>query len=104
MATGVLKVTPEEMQSAAAELTGYVNTMEQSFRDMKQTMTASAHYWVGQAGDAHRELYNEQVADAEEFLARCREHIRDLNTMAGVYIQAEQTATAKAEELPAMTF
>ena len=104
MARGVLKVTPEQMQSAAAELRGYVNTMEQSFRDMKQTMAASTHYWVGKSGDAHRALYNEQVADAEEFIARCREHIRDLYAMAGVYIEAEQTATAKAEELPTITF
>lgn len=97
---GTLKVAPEEMIAAASELSGYVSAMNDCFTNMKNTMAQSSSYWVGEAGDAHRKLYQEQVAKTEEIISRYTEHVRDLNAMAGVYIEAEQTAQAKAEELP----
>lgn len=97
---GTLKVTPEEMVSAASELSGYVSNMNECFNQMKNTMSQTANYWVGEAGDAHRQLYQEQVAKTEEIIARYTEHVRDLNAMAGVYDEAEKQAEAKAEELP----
>lgn len=97
---GVIKVTPEEMISAASELSGYVSTMNECFQQMKNTMQQSESYWVGEAGEAHRKLYQDQVAKTEEIIARYTEHVRDLNTMAGVYTEAEQQAAAVADELP----
>ena len=97
---GTLKVSPEEMQAAASELSGYVSTMNDCFREMKATMERSASYWVGEAGDAHRQMYQEQVAQTEEIIARYTEHVRDLNTMAGVYTEAELSAQMLADELP----
>ena len=101
---GTLKVTPEEMAAAASELSGYVANMSECFTQMKNTMVQSASYWVGEAGDAHRQLYNEQVEKTEEIIARYTEHLRDLNAMAGVYSEAEAQAEAKADELPTMNF
>lgn len=97
---GTLKVTPEEMQAAASELSGYVSTMNDCFQQMKATMDQTAGYWVGEAGNAHRQMYQEQVAKTEEIIARYTEHVRDLNTMAGVYTEAEQSAQTMADELP----
>lgn len=97
---GVLKVHPEQMQAAAAELAGYVQNMNNCFQTMKNTMAGTSNYWTGDASNAHRKLYTEQVAKTEEFIARCNEHIRDLNAMAGVYMEAEQSAQAQVEELP----
>lgn len=99
-AIGVIKVTPEEMAAAASELSGYISTMNECFQQMKNTMQQCESYWVGEAGNAHRNLYQEQVAATEETIARYQEHVRDLNTMAGVYSEAEAQATAKADELP----
>lgn len=97
---GTLKVSPEEMQAAASELSGYVSAMNDCFQDMKSIMQRSSSYWVGEAGDAHRELYQQQVEMTEQIVARYTEHVRDLNTMAGVYSEAEASAEAAAEELP----
>ena len=104
MALGVLKVSPEEMQAMAATLSGYVRTMDECFRTIKNTMATSSVYWVGDAGNAHRALYEEQVEYTEQIVARYTEHVKDLNTMAGVYAEAEQTAQTAAEELPEITF
>lgn len=97
---GVLQVTPEEMQNAAAQLSGYLKTMEEAFASMKKTMAGTAWYWGGEAGDAHRRLFEGQISKTEEIIARYQEHITDLNAMSGVYSQAEQTAAAAAEQLP----
>ena len=104
MAIGVLKVSPEEMQAAASALSGYIRTMDSCFQTMKRTMSTSSVYWVGEAGEAHRAMYEEQVEETEEIIARYTEHVRDLNTMAGVYSEAEQTAQSAAEELPNISF
>lgn len=101
---GTLKVSPEEMQAAAAELSGYISNMNECFEAMKRTMDSSDSYWMGEAGNAHRQLYNSQIATIEEIIARYTEHVTDLNTMAGVYSQAEATAQAKADELPSINF
>ena len=101
---GTLQVTPEEMQSAASQLSGYLSNMQSCFDAMKNTMTGTIGYWVGEAGDAHRRLYQSQVTKTEEILRRYQEHVRDLNAMAGVYAEAEQAAANEADQLPAINF
>lgn len=98
----VLSVSPEELLSASGQLSGYIQTLQESFNDMKQTMSSTVGYWVGEAGDAHRQLYEEQVANTAEIIDRYREHVVDLNSMAGVYSDAEQSASNVAEQLPAI--
>lgn len=97
---GTLKVTPEEMREAASTLHRHVITMNDCFGQLKNIMTGMDAYWVGEAADAHKALYVEQVPKTEEFIARCNEHVADLNAMAGVYAEAEQSAMQAAEELP----
>lgn len=97
---GVLKVSAPQMQAAASNLNTYVGEMQNAFQSMKTIMEQSVSYWVGEAGDTHRELYQEQIGQIEEILARYREHINDLNTMAGVYHEAEASAQSVADELP----
>ena len=101
MSIGTLKVTPEEMVAAASELSGCVNRMNECFNQMKNLMAASNSYWVGEAGDAHRRLYEQQIPKTEEIISRYNEHVRDLNEMAGVYSEAESAADSIADELPA---
>lgn len=101
---GRLKVSPEQMQASAAELSGYIRDMEECFQAIKRTLDGTGNYWTGEGRDAHYKLYANEKSFIDEFLARCTEHVTDLNTMAGVYSEAERAATAKAEELPAMQF
>lgn len=95
-----ISTTPEQMQAAASELSGYISEMSECFQQMRNTMTQTGSYWIGEAGEAHRKLYQDQVQKIEEIIARYNEHVRDLNEMAGVYTEAEQQATALVEELP----
>ena len=100
---GKLLVSPEEMEKAASALSTQVTNMKDSFDQMKATMQQTAAYWVGDAGEAHRKLYEQQVEKTKEIIARYTEHVNDLNTMAGVYSEAETRAATLAEELPTST-
>lgn len=96
---GTLSVSQEEMRAAASELSGYISNMEGCFQRMKRTMDLTNGYWIGDAGDAHRQLYQEQIDDVEEILARYQEHVRDLNEMAGLYTDAVTRIAAMIDEL-----
>ena len=100
---GKLLVSPEDMQKAASTLSTQVNNMNTCFEQMKITMQQTVSYWVGEAGEAHRKLYEQQVEKTQEIIARYTEHVNDLNTMAGVYSEAETRAATLAEELPTST-
>ena len=101
---GTLQVTPEEMRSAASQLSEYLQNMQSCFDVMRNTVAGTEGYWVGEAGDAHRRLYHSQVEKTEEILRRYQEHVRDLNTMAGVYDDAERAAAREADQLPSINF
>ena len=100
---GRLLVSPQEMQSAATAVGDYVNTMEDCFSQMKTIINQSSSYWEGKASEAHRTYYEKNIDKIEEMINRYREHVRDLNEMAGVYIEAEITAKNAADELPGST-
>jgi WXG100 family type VII secretion target len=100
---GTILVTTEELTAAAATLSTQLTKVQNCFEKMNATMSASASYWVGIAGDAHRKLYTDQKSAIAEILARYQEHISDLNEMAGVYSAAERDTEAQAEGLPELT-
>ena len=97
---GTLIVSEEEMQAAAAELSGYIANMDNCFQRMMQTMERTNGYWTGDAGDAHRQLYQEQVETTQEIIARYQEHVVDLNEMAGIYVQTGVSIATLIDEMP----
>lgn len=97
---GTLIVSEEEMRAAAAELSGFISNMDDCFQKMMRTMERTASYWTGAAGDAHRQLYLEQVETTVEIIARYQEHATDLNEMAGIYVQSASNITSLIDALP----
>lgn len=97
---GTLIVSEEEMQAAAAELSGYITNMDDCFQRMMRTMARTNGYWTGDAGDAHRQLYQEQIETTQEIIARYQEHVVDLNEMAGIYVQTASDIAALIDEMP----
>lgn len=93
-------VSKEEMRAAAAELSGYVANMDDCFQRIMQTMERTNSYWTGDAGDAHRQLYHEQIETTQEIIVRYQEHVADLNQMAGVYHETVVSIGALIDELP----
>lgn len=100
---GTLTVTPEALKSQAGAVENERRKMQECFNDLRSLIEGSAAYWVGEAGEAHRKLYLNRIGRIDEMLERYREHVIDLQTMAGVYTEAEAQAASRAEALPMST-
>lgn len=95
-----LTVTPEVLRAKAQSVQGRINELQKAFDAMKTQVNKTQNYWIGEAGDAHRESYRNKEADIAENIKRLREEVSDLNEMASVYASTEQTVAAIAEDLP----
>ncbi|MBR0208931.1 MAG: WXG100 family type VII secretion target [Oscillospiraceae bacterium] len=100
---GTLTVTPEALKAQSGAVENARKRMQSSFDDLRALIEGSSGYWVGDAGEMHRQMYMSRIGKVEEMLARYREHVVDLQIMAGVYTEAEAQATAAAEALPPST-
>ena len=100
---GTLTVDPEVLRAQSTTVESERRKMQSYFEDLKALIDGSSGYWTGEAGEAHRKLYQQRIGKVEEMLARYQEHVRDLQIMAGVYSEAEAQAAGAAEALPAST-
>lgn len=96
-----LLVDPEVMRHKAAAAQKKIQEMQNVFDAMETTVNRTNNYWIGEAGDAHREYFIQKKPEIEEMFKRLNEHVRDLNQMASVYANVEKEVTEISEDLPA---
>lgn len=101
--SGELTVTPEELVAQADQVRAAADDLQDRFDRIKTLVAETENYWKGEASDAHREAYTKNQTSIDEIIARYREHVTDLEKMAGVYREAELVSTNLADELPAST-
>lgn len=101
--TGQLTVTPEQLAAQAEQVRSAAEDLQERFSRMRELVAATENYWKGDAANMHRESYSKNQTSIDEIIARYREHVRDLEQMAGVYQEAEAAAANMADELPAIT-
>lgn len=95
-----IKVTTEELVNKADSVTTYIGKVSSSFDKIAELMKKTENYWIGDAGDLHRKIYNDEKANIEEMFRRLKEHPQDLKAIAGVYTEAEKAIVNIANELP----
>lgn len=97
-----LKVTPSELEAKSNSVAKLSDSMKNKYYSLKNIITRSSEYWIGDGGNVHRNKFNELNNDVEEMFHRIQEHVVDLQVMAGVYTDAEQRITSEIQEaLPA---
>lgn len=99
--TIAVKVSPEAMISQGAEVERLGNDMRLHFQSLRDMMTNTRHYWIGEAGELHRKMYDEQEENIDKMLRRLLEHPGDLERMAGFYRAAERSNVNEAAILDA---
>ena len=92
-------VSTEALLSQASTVEGLIKRVSAGFDTMKQKINNTNSYWIGEAGDVHRQKYISQQQTIDEIIRRLTENVTDLRAMAGVYEQAERSAEAEAEAL-----
>lgn len=94
-------VTPEELSHQADEVEKRVENMKQRFDNLKRLVEKSKGYWIGDAGDMHRQNYVNQETNIDQVLRRLNEHPRDLRAIAQTYMTTERIVEeAIIQELP----
>lgn len=95
-----LLVTPEVLNQKAVEVEKNVAAMRTHFETMRTLVEKSKGYWVGEAGDMHRQNYTEQQENIEQILRRLAEHPADLRAIAQTYSETELRIEDVIESLP----
>lgn len=95
-----LLVTPEVLNAKANEVERNIRNMKQRFDAMDTLIKKSSSYWIGEAGDMHRQNYESQVSGIEEMLEVLSQHPQDLRAIAQAYTNVELENTSIAQELP----
>lgn len=95
-----LKVDPEIMKAKAEAVQVRITEMKVSFDEIENTLRKTQSYWIGEAGDAHRELFSKTGEEREEIFKRLAEDVNDLYTMAAQYTATENEIKQLTEELP----
>lgn len=101
MANGmVIKVSTEQMESAASTVEAKLNEMRNAFSDLEQTMKNTTSYWQGDGAEHYRSVQQKSKDGIDQALRRMTEEVTDLRKMAGIYKEAESKVTTQAASLP----
>ena len=95
-----IKVSTEVLESKSETVSKSVDNMVNCFDELERIINRTSYYWIGEAGDLHRRLYQEQKDNIEEMIKRLREHPRDLIAIAQNYQTANTRAMEIASALP----
>lgn len=98
-----LLVTPEQLQTTASNFSAKATQVKALHDSMIEKVNALAGSWTGTASEAYTNKFNALKASMETIHNMIQEHVKDLNTIADQYINAENQAAAAANELPAST-
>lgn len=94
-----IKVKPEVLVEKAHEVSASIRKMANCFDDLERIINRTSYYWIGEAGDMHRKLYQVQRENVDEMMRRLKEHPEDLLTISQNYVQTERAVEAIANEL-----
>ncbi len=95
-----IRVTPQVMRNQAQEVKRLGIEMQNRFKELESIMSRTKNYWIGDAGDVHRKMYNERKSDIATMLKRLKEHPDDLIMIAANYDEAERENVSKSAPLP----
>nr|WP_288827933.1 WXG100 family type VII secretion target [uncultured Clostridium sp.] len=94
------KVTPEVLNSKANEVSSLIKKVRMEFEHLNTSINRTKAYWIGEAGDAHRKVYEDQKPGIDEILRRLEEHPRDLVSIAQTYTDTELEIKEYISSLP----
>ena len=97
---GTIVVKPEELVAKSAELHKKVTVLKSEFERMNNLMQKTNSYWLGEAGNYHRDMYNRSVENEAALLKSLEEYSNVLVQVAANYESTEGKLVAEAGALP----
>ena len=96
---GILKVTPEELQTTAGEFGQKGNSMKGLTDQMMEMVKGLSTNWQGEASNTYLQKFQGLQTDIDKINRMIQEHVTDLNEMAEQYKQAENTNMEQSQGL-----
>lgn len=95
-----LTVTPDVLIAKADLVAEGLKKMQENLDTIDQIVSRTSGYWIGEAGNLHRQMYQDEKEDIATIMKRLNEHPVDLRAIAQNYLDAEQTVEEIANSLP----
>lgn len=95
-----VKVSTEVLRDKAQNVTANIRKMESCFRELEGIISRTGYYWIGDAAEQHRKIYNNQRESVEQMIKRLKEHPGDLLAISQNYDLAEKQAAEAGSRLP----
>lgn len=95
-----IRVNPAELNQKAQSVSRSISNMERQFEQLETIINRTNSYWIGEAGNMHRQIYQNQKPKVEEMMKRLKEHPSDLALIAQNYMDTESSVTSIAADLP----
>lgn len=95
-----IKVNTAVLNDKAQTVSKSISNMANCFEQLERIISRTSYYWIGEAGDLHRKIYQENKQQIDEMFRRLKEHPTDLMTIAQTYATTEQMVQSLASELP----
>lgn len=86
---GTLRVTPEQLETAAGEFSSKGTTIGNLTSQMTQLIDGLSSVWQGEAATAYTQKFRQLDDDISKMIRMIQEHSKDLSEMARVYREAE---------------
>lgn len=95
-----IKVNTAVLNDKAQTVSKSISNMANCFEQLERIINRTSYYWIGEAGELHRKIYQENKQQIDEMFRRLKEHPTDLMTIAQTYATTEQMVQSLASELP----
>ena len=92
MMDGILRVTPQQLQSTSSEFANQGNEIANLTSQMTDLVNGLSSFWTGEAAEAFKAKFAGLSDDIQKLTAMVKEHSTELNEMAQAYIDAEATS------------
>lgn len=86
---GILKVTPEQLESASTEFAAKGTAIGNLTAEMTQLAEGLSSVWEGEASTAYIGKFRQLDDDIQKMIRMVQEHSKDLEEMAKIYRDAE---------------
>lgn len=95
-----IRISTGELAQASGDISKKAGDLKAAFDGMTEAMNRTNGYWLGEAGEAHREAYRRLIPGQEEIMRRLKEQVTDLAKIAGTWEAAEQEVKEMDLSLP----
>lgn len=85
-----IKVSTDVLRAKAEDVSKLVSELENVYSSIERKISTTSTYWIGDAGEQHRNMYKEQKDEVKNMVRRFREHTVELIEMADVYDGVER--------------